>query len=390
MYLFPNVSAMPKVMKGKIKQLTQSECALIDKVIRPKKGTPTDALRRINKARCSKKIRELEDGAVHRYAKGLTHKRNARETRGRKRLLSRQDVRKLDQARRRLIQQADNERRVTYDDIIQEAGLEDPPCERVCADALRKLGIGFRPPRRKICVSEEDARKRRAIADIWSKRPAKYWTHDVHAYLDAKTFPRPSTLAQRKTLLSNRITGHLRKPSKGIDRGFTKPREKHTFVGMPSVIVCAAVAYDKIIMWHIVEGSWGGAAAATMYEDHLKPALLRKWGERAQYRVVEDGDRKGHASRKGIDAKRRAKITALTLPPRTPSLMPLDYAIWQRIEEKLIDTAPAGTEDKGVFLVRLRKIATSLPKKYIKMIIGRMHENIKALSKAKGYTPNND
>lgn len=385
--LLPFVRAMPKVMKKHIKQLSAPERRVIDNVIR-KKGTPMDALRKINKARRLTSMQELDHGAVYRFTKGVTHKRDAEEARGRKPSLSTADVRKLDLARRRLIKHAKNAKRVTWADVIKEAALENPPCQRVCVDALRKLGVRFRHPRRKIFVTEKDAAKRRETADVWVKRPAKYWTQVT--YLDEKKFLRPTNPAQRQRLLEGRVTGHLRKPSEGISRGFTKPREKHTFVGMPSVNVCAAVAQDRIILWHVVAGSWNGAAAAEMYEKHLKPALVRKWGERKQYLLVEDGDRKGHMSGKGIAAKGRAKIKSVTLPPRTPSLMPLDYAIWQRIEQKLIDTAPSGNESKAAFLARLRIVGTTLPKTFIKKAIGRMRGNLKALSDAKGFAPRKD
>ena len=73
---------------------------------------------------------------------------------------------------------------------------------------------------------------------------------------------------------------------------------------------------------------------------------MRKWGRRSRYTIVEDGDRKGNTSGKGIKAKARAKIYAMTLPPRTPSLMPLDYAIWYRIITKVMEDAPEGKETK--------------------------------------------
>ena len=38
----------------------------------------------------------------------------------------------------------------------------------------------------------------------------------------------------------------------------------HSFLGIPSVTISAAVAKDKVIMWHVVEGNWNGAAAAAM------------------------------------------------------------------------------------------------------------------------------
>ncbi len=115
---------------------------------------------------------------------------------------------------------------------------------------------------------------------------------------------------------------------------------EHSLVGIPSVIVSAVVAKDLAIMWHIVEGTWSGEAAALMYEKHLKPALVRAWSKRSQYTIVEDGDRKGNTSGTGIAAKARANILPMTLPPRTPSLMPLDFSIWHTILEKVIKGSP--------------------------------------------------
>ena len=85
------------------------------------------------------------------------------EAHGRKRLLSAQDVRKLDKARRRLIQCADKKQHVTYKGIFEEAGLTDVACQRVCEDALRESGVSFRPPRRKMQLSDEDAKKQLAV-----------------------------------------------------------------------------------------------------------------------------------------------------------------------------------------------------------------------------------
>ncbi len=327
---------------------------------------------------------------VYLYLKGLSHKRGATEKRGRKRALSKRDVRTLDAARRRLIKRADNEVRVTYADIVKEAGLTDVACQRVCEEALRAEGVSFKAPRRKIQVSEADAKHRLEIAKAWVKRPASYWSKNVHAYVDNKAFPIPLTPAQKKRFRQTMITGHLRKASEGIDRGFTKPREKHSFFGLPSAIISAAVAKDKVIMWHVTPGVWNGAAAASMYESQLKPALERTWGKRARYTIIEDGDRKGNTSAKGIAAKARSNISPMTLPPRTPSLMPLDYAIWHAILRKMNESTPEGTEKKADFLERLRQAAQSLPKGYVKSVIGRMRANLKALVDAKGYTPKND
>ena len=141
-----------RTMPKPIKQLTKEERIEIYRLIRVEKKTPTEALHSGNKARKAKKIRELQKQAVHRFVKGRTHKLVADEERGRKRGLSSQDIRALDKSRRRLTQKAKIARRITYEDVIKEAGLEDQVCQRVCEDALRAEGVACKPPRRKICV----------------------------------------------------------------------------------------------------------------------------------------------------------------------------------------------------------------------------------------------
>ena len=114
------------------------------------------------------------------------------------------------------------------------------------------------------------------------------------------------------------------------------------------------------------------------------------WAGQEKFTVVEDGDKKGFQSGKGIKAKVTARIISMTLPPRTPSWMPLDYAIWHSVVKKMMENAPEGTESKEDFINRLQHTAKTLPRGYIAKVIGRMKGNIKAVIDAKGYTPKND
>ena len=70
--------------------------------------------------------------------------------------------------------------------------------------------------------------------------------------------------------------------------------------------------------------------------------------------------------------------------------MPLDYAIWHKIEQAVTRNAPKGTETKAAFLARLRRAAMSLPKGFVKAVIGRMRGSIQALAAAGGYVPKTD
>ena len=187
-----------------------------------------------------------------------------------------------------------------------------------------------------------------------------------------------------------RVTGHLRKAAEGVARGCTKPREKHSFLGLPSVTISAVVAKDKVIMWHIVAKSWNGAAAAEMYSGPLARAVKKTWGHKKSYQIVEDGDRKRIQSGLGLAAKRKAKLRTLTLPPRTPSWMPLDYAIWSAIEKSMGETAPKGRESKEAYLARLEACARSLPRGFVRKVIARMKGNIRGVIEARGYHEKDD
>ena len=58
---------------------------------------------------------------------------------------------------------------------------------------------------------------------------------------------------------------------------------------------------------------------------------------------------------------------------------------------KLIDSAPeSGTESKADFLARLRKIALTLPKSYVKAVVQQMPRRVRALVDSKGFTPKKD
>ena len=384
------VKASLGIMAASGKQLSTAEQTMIDKEVRIEKGTPMDALRKVNASRHVRGEAPVHKSNIYRYLNSTSHRRGAKETRGRPKTIKKGHVTKLQQARRRLIKDADSERPVTYEHVLKEAGLQKVMCLRSAADALRGSGIRFRRPREKVYLSKEDAKIRLNTAREWIRRPRSYWSQGVHAYVDNKAFPIPLTPKQRSMYHQTRVTGHLRTAKEGLERGFTKSKTKHTFLGVPSVTISAAVAKDKVIMWHALDKPWNGATAAAMYTGPLLKALRRTWGHRRQYTIVEDGDRKGNQSGKGLAAKEAVHIKAKTLPPRSPSWMPLDYAVWGVIQEKMHKCEPRGTESKADFLARLERCAKTLPRGLIRKIIGRMKGNIQGVIDSKGFHAKND
>ena len=368
------------------KHMTVAEQVTVDTMLRQEKATVNEAWLRISADRRVQRIRPLHISNIYRFAKGLTHKRSSEEARGRKRALSAADVRTLDAARRKMLKEADSEFRVTYEDISKKTGMDKKASLRTQADALRNLGVRLRRPREKVCITAEDAKKRLRVAKVWVSRPDSFWRERVHAYVDNKAFPMPLTSKQRSKYKKTRVTGHLRKPSEGVERGCTKPRMRHSFLGVPSVNISAAVAKDRVIMWHAHTQPWNGETAANMYKGPLLHALQKTWCKsKRKFTIVEDGDRKGNQSTKGIDAKVTARIHAMTLPPRTQEWMPLDYAVWTAIESQMLKCEPDARETREEYLARLRRCALGLPRAFIRKVIGRMQKNIQEVQHAKGY-----
>ena len=375
-------------------QLTTTEQNLIDKLVRKEKKKPIEAWRAVKKNRAktkgkSKKAKGLSPNTVYEYCKGETHQRGALETRGRLPTLTKADVRKLLQTRRRLIKQAANQERVRYEDI-EEAGLKKEVSQKTVEVALRAAGVRYRPARKKIFLSEGDAKKRLEVMKEWIKKPSTYWSKSVHAFMDNKAWPAPLTAKQRAKYNATKVTGHLRLAREGTDQGFTQPRTDHSFLGIPSVNICAAVAKDKIILWEDYGKKWNASVACDMYKRPLLAALRRTWGARRTYVIVEDGDRKGYQTNKAKQTKAELGIRSMVLPPRTPSMMPLDASIWKRVDEKMSETAPSITETKAQFAKRLKKCAKSLPRGCVARAIKRTRANIQAIIDAHGYHPKND
>ena len=117
--------------------LTPTECQRIDVVVRGKKQPASHVLAEINIARARRGVGPTSAATVSRYCQGKTHRRGVAEVRGRPPALTRAHIRCANLARKRLLKQADGERRVTWAMVVEEAGLGDVGCHRTICDALR-------------------------------------------------------------------------------------------------------------------------------------------------------------------------------------------------------------------------------------------------------------
>ena len=164
---------------------------------------------------------------VRRALKGITHKRSLVETRGRKRLLSDQNVRSLDRARRKLIEKADGEYEVHWPDVIRAARVRTVhPTTAAKRMAAAGIDVKWRAPRLKLPRGAADRSERKRICDRLRKHRITFWTQQLDLYMDNKAWKTPSTARGRRFLHEPRARGHLRKPGEGLEEAFTKPHPR--------------------------------------------------------------------------------------------------------------------------------------------------------------------
>jgi hypothetical protein len=375
-------------------QLDAKELASADRMLRAGTGKSL-ILVALRRGRARRGLEGPGKTAVYQYLAGNTHNIHAAETRGRKPKLTPKVLRVLDKVRCRLQRDAGNEHVVTWDDISSEgvkelrkktlwSGRKKMCSPKTVAKHFReKLKVTKRPARARIARTRGEEDRRLRHATVWQRRPASWWRDEIHAYIDNKTFVIPMTQQEKKRHRQSKVTYHLRKSTEGGEPDYVVPKTKRMLTGMKTMEVTAAVARGRIIMWYVVHTKWSGEAAATMYKK-LGEVLRRTWGHRTSYRLVEDGDRKGYHSGKGKAAKQEESIVSWTLPPRTPQWMPLDFCLWNEIEQRVLKKQVIHKESKKQYSDRLRHVAMALPSTIIDNCLASMHQRIKDTVVAKG------
>lgn len=351
-------------------------------------GKLEQARRRVQKTGPSK-------SAVNRYISGETYKVGKTETRGQPSTCPRRLLRTAFAVRKRLIKKADNEWYVSWKDVHTETERllrkrrslkpsDAMPCQSTLERNLREhFDLHNRPAKRHITITMDDEEKRLKKAKTWRKYQKSFWKNQIHAYIDNKAFLVARTAADKKRMRQQTVHSHLRTKTEGSEKGFVAPKKSRANLGLVSLDITAAVAQNKIIMWHINAKPWNGAAAAVMYAK-LGTALRKHWGNKKFFRVVEDGDRKGFQSNKGIAAKKKEKIKSWLLPPRTPEWMPLDFSLWKQIESKVLAKPIKRTETVKAYAARLQRTATRLSKEVVANTLGDMRPRILETVEQKG------
>jgi len=366
--------------------LTEREVDLIDHMAAQGKTT-SEMLRRITASRKKAAILPPELQAIRRHVNGETFCRSGPETRGRKRAWSAKNVREADRARKELYKKGKGEVEVHWNDVVRKARA--PTVHRTTAKrSFDRLGhkVQARIPREKPVRTEEVEEEREDMSRVIKKRGKAFYLNKVDGIMDNKKFICPVSAAAKRWLRMRKVRFHLRSPSEGLKAGFTKPNSrKHRINPGATLNVCACIIKNRIRVWHYLPSKpWCGLAAAELYNGPIIKALKKHCGNKRKFTTIEDNDPSGYKSSAGKAAKKALKIVPLPWPRYSPDLNPLDFAIWAEVERRFAKQKAPKRDTVDAYKKRLRRVAMSLPAKYIKSVIATIPKRAGAIVDAEG------
>lgn len=318
----------------------------------------------------------------------LLVKRLPRKKQGRKSVLQKAAVDKLEAKLQSMILKADGKYVVTV--AALKRATRTKASKRTVLDALHKRGVYFRRLREKPVLTDQDIRDRKAFAERYQGKSASWWNVAIHMSIDVKHFQVLPHGHARRHAAQEVTRGAYRKAGQGLDKGFTKPPTKTKFnTGAKGVKVLAGIGKGRVLLWEYLDGGrWSGQTAAEFYKGPIAKKLKAAFPARSKYVVLEDNDPSGFKSKRGLEAKREAKITTFDIPKRSPCLNVCDYFLWSNINRRMREQErswpPSRKETREEFLKRLRKTAMATSPAMVRAAVGDMKRRCARLLAADG------
>lgn len=278
---------------------------------------------------------------------------------------------KLNNTRISLIERAKGETEVCWREIQKKARV--PSVHRTtAAKTMQSVGysVKARPPRQKPCRSEIDEQERKRICNKLRKLPANHWQRHVHLYMDNKRWDIPTTAKGKRFSKMKKVRFHLRTRSEGLKKGFTKPNVKKHNVNMGCTVnLCAGIVDGRVRIWHYLPSRWCGAVAVDLYKDVVYPALVKQYGKKRAFNILEDNDPTGYKSKVAVDAKNDLGIQPMKFPTYSPDLNPLDFSLWEEVGARMAKQNPPKCESIEDYKARLRRTALAIPERVVRKML---------------------
>lgn len=303
-------------------------------------------------------------------------------------LLTKAAVNNLVRVLKAMVKKAGAKREITLAMLKKRAKVQG--CNKTIRKALAQKNIKFRKMRTKPLLTKKDRRLRMAFAKKYKDMPASWWLQTIDIHEDEKNWPAYVTARGRDYAAMREVRGVYRAPGQGLDEAYVvAPKDLRFNPGCRSVKIAGAVGKNgKVLLWHDYGKRWSGKVAAAMYKGPMLAALKSSFPRRRRFTLLEDNDPTGHQSKAGVAAKRQSSITVFRIPPRSPDLSVMDYAVWKAISRKMREQErkmpTSKKETRKEYANRLARNARSLTPDFVKKAIKSMKRRCQLLYKAKG------
>lgn len=307
--------------------------------------------------------------------------------RGRPPALSDAQVARAIRLMEKMIAEVDGEREVTIDMVRRRARLSCT--NRTLLDRFHTKGIYFRNLREKPVLTPEDVKARYAFAKRFKNKTANWWKTHVDIHLDNHCFKVATAARGRKLLAMRRVRGVYRAKGKSLKPGYVKPgKGMRQNTGARGVMVAGGIGHGRVLVWHVIDGTWCGKEAEYLYTYAVAPALKKQCPSKTRFTILEDNDPTGNQCRLGLRAKKAHNMSLLQIPKRSPDLNVLDYFVWSEVERRMRLSErrfkKSRRESRPEFIIRLRRTARALPRDTILKAVGDMKRRCSLLCAAKG------
>lgn len=141
---------------------------------------------------------------------------------------------------------------------------------------------------------------------------------------------------------------------------------------------------DKIRLWEYIPGRWNGEVAAEIYRSPMARCLSKRRAAKKIWTIVADNDPAGFKSSKARAAKKEVGMKELSLPPYSPDLNPLDFALWRTLETRARESVGKRTLTVKEYKATLRRTALRLSAKIVGKAVEGMRGRIGRVFDAAG------
>ncbi len=205
---------------------------------------------------------------------------------GRPRGLTKEQVDKIVTLLEKMVDEADANYEVSLEMLARRSRTK--ACDRVVANASHERGYWFRDLRCKPILLPEDVKARFKFSKKYRNKTTAWWRRAIHIHVDSHHFKVATTALGRKLLAKRQVRGVYRKRGKALRSGHVKPNPKMKLAtGAKGILKAAGVGGGKCLVFHTVEGRWGGDAAEELYTEVMTPALKAHYpGKKSFTKVI--------------------------------------------------------------------------------------------------------